>query len=304
MCIAIACRQNRMRSPFVSAVMSNLFGPTYYSFGSHVSEGSKPSETVCELIAELGLHHEWRRAKDSKSKGLSDVLALLTNTELVVCLEPEIREVLTAVLEIELQEKFTVATGHDNFLEAFDPILLSKDDTRYEIYKATLKCIQTLRELEYVPTSNIIAYLPFTESDMTQVLREILNNTCTKTPHVVICLDFYSPMGTFFEEAGYEIRSINNVQEILSEFMKYPEKGRNGVFIGVNFEIPWDYAGVFLELKELWKLETGAEIKLLLPNLDSGIKLSALATLGMWFADQVYTSGKSIPRFAHGLKVN
>lgn len=300
--IAIACRQNRMRSPFAAAILSRLVGNDVYSFGSNVEKGSTPSELVCELIAELGMNEEWLKTKRLKSKGLDDVLLDLEETKVVLCLEPTIQDTLIANLREDFKSKFILAINDQDFLKATDPILLKRDETRLEIYKATLFCIQKLRDLEMFPIKNIIAFLPLTEKDTQKVIKEVIEIHDLGTVGAVINLDFYSPLASLTGNSQFEFRGISDVDEISNQLAKPPLKGKSGVLVGVEHEVSWNFSTVFLELEKIWKMNHEKKTILILPNLDSSLRVSSLAVLGSWLADQVIISGDRVPRFANGLR--
>ena len=301
MLIGIACRQNRMRSPFVVAVLSQFTRENLFSFGSNVMRGSRPSEIVLDLIAELGFNDEWRSAKELRSKCPQDVELHLSKSKLVLCLDESVFDELRVSLRAETATKLVLASGDETFLFAFDPINLSKDDTRLEVYKAALKSIQTLRKFKILDKNYIRAYLPIKESDSTQMAKQIISDSLETRKHFIISFDFYAPMGGLFRNLGLETRNINSISEISPQInAKFPNNIK-GVFLGAQFELPWTYSDIFHELMEINRLKPkDALISLVLPNLDSSVRISAISMLGAWFADHVTVIGDSEPKFAKG----
>ena len=199
------------------------------------------------------------------------------------------------------KSKFILVDKAHLVFSAIDPVSLSKEGSRLEIYKATSNTFQTLRNLECIPIMNQVAYLPLFESDENDAITEILAKRPVNKRHYVVSLDFYSPRAEQFYNSNYEIRSVSDFGHVNSLIEKPPHASKNGVFIGPNFEIPWSYEIVFSELSKIWREQsTKSKITLLLPNLDSHIRISALAFLGTWFADQVKVIGAGVPRFSRG----
>lgn len=301
MLIGIACRQNRMRSPFVVAVLSQFTREKLFSFGSNVRLGSRPSETVIDLIAELGFHDQWRHATEFHSKHPQDVEPLLSKSKLVLCLDESVFDELRVSLKAETVTKLVLASGDENFLCALDPVGLPKDDTRLEVYKAALKSVQTLRQFKILPKNNIRAYLPMKESDSTELVNQILRDSSESHKHFIISLDFYAPMDDLFSHVGLETRIINSISEISPQINAQFSNNSKGIFLGVQFEVPWTYSEIFQELQEINRLKPkNALVSLILPNLDSSVRISAISILGAWFADRVILIGDSNPRFAQG----
>jgi protein-tyrosine-phosphatase len=300
--IAIACRQNRVRSPFVYAALHKMAPHDLFSFGSQARASSYPSDLVCDLIAELGFHQEWQEVKRSQCRSLKDVELLLRDTSVVLCLDQSILDDLTNAVDEAFTPKLTLANGDDDFLTAVDPVHLNKDETRLEVYKVTLKSIQTLRKLGLLKSNKISAYLPKTESDLSTVIDSLLARPHKGNPHVVVSLDFYSPLAGRFEKSGFKVVSLSNISDLRLTVESGVIQAGERLFIGVDYEIPWTYGELYSQLHEISLIDSNkCMISFILPNLDSNLRISSIAILGSWFANQVEFFGSSIPRFAKGL---
>jgi protein-tyrosine-phosphatase len=302
MLIGVACRQNRMRSPFVTAVLLRITRLEFFSFGSAVRPGSQPSETVTELIAELGFHEEWRKIKEHRSKSLQDVSPFLHKTKLVLCLDRMTLDTLQVGLDDELKKIFILAAGDEKVLSASDPVNFTKDQTRLEVYKAALNSIQVLKKYSLLPKTNISAYIPRVESDSSKLFEELSTLVTSPRKHFVISLDFYSPIAHIFKEAGFETKTLESVDKISSQLVQFYHDKSVRLFLGVQFEIPWSYSDIFNELEKITRIGLkNLKISIILPNLDSNVRISTIAILGSWFADEVNVLGTSDPRFAKGV---
>lgn len=302
MLVGVACRQNRVRSRFVEAVLSHhIKNVEFYSFGSAVQSGTPASEIVCELIAELGLHDEWQACKQSTSKSLTDVTPFLKETTYLICMDQTVFEMLSESLDVQMKEKLMIASSSDSFLSAVDPVNLDTDRTRLEVYKAALKSIQTLRSIGNLPKNNVYGYLPKTESDLFELVSELKKNMNRLEWNIVISLDFYTPMANLFQDSALEIIHIKRISDIFLSLKNKSSKNSVDSFLEAEYEISWSYLELFSELSSLSRLNLDkARIHLILPNLNSSFQVSAIAILGAWFADHLKIIGFTNPNFANG----
>ena len=287
-----------MRSPFVAAVLPSFTNYDVYSIGYEAVPGTYFSDISISLMHELGIQNSKAEGADRKCRNFLDLEDQLREKSIFICLDMEILKNLQRMSDSKLHNSLILASSNDELIIASDPVNLSLERSRLEVYKATLKAIQTLRELKIIQRKGLVGLLPATEPDSKKIVDILTAPLGTNENMIVISLDFYTSLNQNFVDANFETHSINNISQISTQLAKIEHGLLSRHFIGVDFEIEWNYSDIFKELQKINRRKSSKfNIILLLPNLDSNIQISSLAFLGAWFADELKIFSTGTPRF-------